>query len=39
VSDISEMTLKDLAAAIKHRKVSSVEVTKALLARIRKAYR
>jgi len=34
VSDIAEMNLKDLAAAIKRRKVSSVEVTKALLARI-----
>jgi aspartyl-tRNA(Asn)/glutamyl-tRNA(Gln) amidotransferase subunit A len=36
VSDIAEMNLKDLAAAIKRRKVSSVEVTKALLARIDK---
>ena len=34
MSDIAEMNLKDLAAAIKRRKVSSVEVTKALLARI-----
>src|SRR6185436_11808381 len=34
VSDIAEMNLKDLAAAIKRRKVSSVEATKALLARI-----
>jgi len=34
VSDIAKMNLKDLAAAIKRRKVSSVEVTKALLARI-----
>ena len=33
MSDIAEMNLKDLAAAIKRRKVSSVEVTKALLAR------
>jgi hypothetical protein len=30
----AEMNLKDLAAAIRRRKVSSVEVTKALLARI-----
>jgi aspartyl-tRNA(Asn)/glutamyl-tRNA(Gln) amidotransferase subunit A len=36
MSDIAEMNLKDLAAAIKRRKVSSVEVTKALLARIEK---
>jgi len=36
VSDIAEMNLKDLAAAIRRRKVSSVEVTKALLARIEK---
>jgi aspartyl-tRNA(Asn)/glutamyl-tRNA(Gln) amidotransferase subunit A len=36
VSDIAEMTLKELAGAIKRRKVSSVEVTKALLARIEK---
>ena len=36
MSDIAEMNLKDLAAAIKRRKVSSVEVTKALLARIDK---
>ena len=34
MSDIAEMNLKDLAAAIKRRKVSSVEVTRALLARI-----
>ena len=34
MSDPREMTLKDLAAAIRRRKVSSVEVTKALLARI-----
>ena len=34
MSDIAKMNLKDLAAAIKRRKVSSVEVTKALLARI-----
>jgi aspartyl-tRNA(Asn)/glutamyl-tRNA(Gln) amidotransferase subunit A len=34
VSDIAGMNLKELAAAIKRRKVSSVEVTKALLARI-----
>ena len=32
MSDIAEMNLKDLAAAIRRRKVSSVEVTKALLA-------
>ena len=36
MSDIAEMNLKDLAAAIRRRKVSSVEVTKALLARIEK---
>jgi aspartyl-tRNA(Asn)/glutamyl-tRNA(Gln) amidotransferase subunit A len=36
MSDIAEMNLKDLAAAIKRRKVSSVEVAKALLARIDK---
>jgi aspartyl-tRNA(Asn)/glutamyl-tRNA(Gln) amidotransferase subunit A len=36
VSDIAEMNLKDLAAAIKRRKVSSVEATKAYLARIDK---
>ena len=34
MSDIAKMNLKDLAAAIRRRKVSSVEVTKALLARI-----
>ena len=34
MSDPAEMNLKDLAAAIRRRKVSSVEVTKALLARI-----
>ena len=34
MSDIAKMNLKDLAAAIKRRKVSSVEVTRALLARI-----
>lgn len=34
MSDIAEMSLKDLAAAIRRRKVSSVEVTKTLLARI-----
>jgi aspartyl-tRNA(Asn)/glutamyl-tRNA(Gln) amidotransferase subunit A len=34
VSDPSELTLKDLAAAIRRRKVSSVEVTRALLGRI-----
>jgi aspartyl-tRNA(Asn)/glutamyl-tRNA(Gln) amidotransferase subunit A len=34
VTEIAEMTLKDLAAAIRRRKVSSVETTKALLARI-----
>jgi aspartyl-tRNA(Asn)/glutamyl-tRNA(Gln) amidotransferase subunit A len=34
VSDPTQMTLKDLAAAIKRRKVSSLEVTKAMLARI-----
>ena len=37
MSDIAKMNLKDLAAAIKRRKVSSVEVTKALLARIARA--
>ena len=36
MSDIAGMNLKDLAAAIRRRKVSSVEVTKALLARIAK---
>ena len=36
MSDPSELTLKDLAAAIRRRKVSSVEATKALLARIDK---
>ncbi|MEA2930380.1 MAG: aspartyl-tRNA(Asn)/glutamyl-tRNA(Gln) amidotransferase subunit [Hyphomicrobiales bacterium] len=36
MSDIAEMNLKDLAAAIKRRKISSVEVVKALLARIDK---
>ena len=36
MSDIAEMNLKDLAAAIRRRKVSSVEITKALLARIDK---
>jgi aspartyl-tRNA(Asn)/glutamyl-tRNA(Gln) amidotransferase subunit A len=36
VSDPAELTLKDLAAAIRRRKVSSVEITKALLARIDK---
>ena len=36
MSDIAEMNLKDLAAAIRRRKVSSVEVTRALLARIDK---
>lgn len=36
MTEIAEMNLKDLAAAIKRRKVSSVEVTKALLARIDK---
>src|SRR6476659_5459628 len=36
VSDPSELTLKELAAAIRRRKVSSVEATKALLARIDK---
>jgi aspartyl-tRNA(Asn)/glutamyl-tRNA(Gln) amidotransferase subunit A len=34
MSDIAAMNLKDLAAAIRRHKVSSVEVTKALLARI-----
>ena len=34
MSDIAQMNLKDLAAAIRRRKVSSVEITKALLARI-----
>ena len=34
MSDPSELTLKYLAAAIRRRKVSSVEATKALLARI-----
>src|SRR5947209_19119689 len=36
MSDPWELTLKDLAIAIRRRKVSSVEVTKALLARIDK---
>jgi aspartyl-tRNA(Asn)/glutamyl-tRNA(Gln) amidotransferase subunit A len=36
MSSIAEMNLKDLAAAIRRRKVSSVEATKALLARIDK---
>ena len=36
MSDPTRMTLKDLAAAIKRRKVSSLEVTKALIARIDK---
>jgi len=36
VTDIAELTLKDLAAAIKRKKVSSLEVTKALIARIDK---
>src|SRR5436190_6828361 len=36
VSDPSELSLKDLAAAIRRRKVSSAEATKALLARIKK---
>jgi aspartyl-tRNA(Asn)/glutamyl-tRNA(Gln) amidotransferase subunit A len=34
VNDIAELSLKELAGAIKRRKVSSLEVTKALLARI-----
>src|SRR5947209_10995968 len=34
MSDPWELTLKDLAIAIRRRKISSVEVTKALLARI-----
>ena len=34
MTDIAAMSLKDLAAAIKRRKVSSLEVTKALLTRI-----
>src|SRR6185436_5301769 len=34
MTDIASMNLKDLAAAIRRRKVSSVEVTKALIARI-----
>ena len=36
MSDPAEMSLKDLAGAIRRRKVSSLEVTKALLARIEK---
>jgi aspartyl-tRNA(Asn)/glutamyl-tRNA(Gln) amidotransferase subunit A len=36
VSDPAEMTLKELAGAVRRRKVSSLEVTKALLARIDK---
>ena len=36
MSDPAELTLKDLAAAIRRRKVSSVEATKAMLARIDK---
>jgi aspartyl-tRNA(Asn)/glutamyl-tRNA(Gln) amidotransferase subunit A len=39
VSDPSELTLKDLAAAIRRRKVSSVEATRAMLARIEKWQR
>jgi len=39
VSDPSELTLKDLAAAIRRRKVSSVEATRALLARTKKWQR
>jgi aspartyl-tRNA(Asn)/glutamyl-tRNA(Gln) amidotransferase subunit A len=34
VTDIVDMNLKDLATAIKRKKVSSLEVTKALLSRI-----
>ena len=36
MSDPAELSLTDLAAAIRRRKVSSAEVTKALLARIKK---
>ena len=36
MSDPAELSLADLAAAIRRRKVSSAEVTKALLARIKK---
>ena len=36
MNDPSELTLKDLATAIRRRKVSSLEATKALLARIDK---
>ena len=36
MSDVTQMNLKDLAAAIKRRKVSSLEVTKAMLTRIEK---
>jgi aspartyl-tRNA(Asn)/glutamyl-tRNA(Gln) amidotransferase subunit A len=36
VSDPTELSLTDLAAAIRRRKVSSAEVTKAMLARIKK---
>jgi aspartyl-tRNA(Asn)/glutamyl-tRNA(Gln) amidotransferase subunit A len=36
VSDPAEMTLKELAGAIRRRKVSSLEATRALLARIEK---
>ena len=36
MSDIAEMNLKDLASAVRRRKVSSVEITKALMARIDK---
>ena len=39
MSDPSELTLKDLAAAIRRRKVSSVEATRAMLARIDKWQR
>ena len=36
MSDAAQMSLKDLAAAIRRRKVSSLEVTRAMLARIAK---
>jgi aspartyl-tRNA(Asn)/glutamyl-tRNA(Gln) amidotransferase subunit A len=39
MSDPSELTLADLAAAIRRRKVSSAEATKAMLARIKKWQR
>ena len=37
MSDVTQLTLKELAAAIRRRKVSSLEVTKAMIARIEKS--